>query len=146
MTDYEVHASKKDLAAFRRRVAYHYRKHPKAEYIEGLLIRQDGKKFTVVSFERLWIEKRTKYEVQSNDLQYQELKNRAYAQGLRAGTIHTHTISDSFPSKFDMVSGIEEKDALVGICEVDERKSGRLKMHIDFWVPQLPAEIYPICD
>lgn len=145
MTDYEVHVSKRDLAAFRRRVAYHYRKYPKAEYIEGLRIQQDGRKFTIVSFERLWIEKRSKWTVEHNDLQYAELKNRARAEGLRAGTIHTHTVSDSAPSKFDIEDGVEEKDALVGICEVDE-KNGRLRMHIDFWVPQLPCEIHPICD
>lgn len=145
MQAFEVHVSKKDLAAFRRRVTYHYRKYPKAEYIEGILLRQDGNKFTIVSFERLWIEKRTKFEIVTNDLQYQELKNRARAKGCRWGSIHTHTISDSTPSKFDIEEGVREKDALVGVCEVSE-STGRITTQIDFWVPLLPCKINQICE
>lgn len=142
----QVFVHKKDLAAFRRRVAYQYRKHPKAEYIEGLLIRKDDRSFHILKFQRLWIEKRSKWEVTNNSLQFYEFQNQARQQGLLVGTIHTHTIADSAPSHADITGGVEDEEALLGICEVDELESGRLKMHIDFWVPRLPAKINQVCE
>lgn len=142
----DVHVSKKDLAGFRRRVSYQYRKHPKAEYMEGLLIRQDGNQYYIVSFHRLWIVKSSRWEVETNDLQFKELQNQATSEGLKIGTIHTHTISDSAPSHADIVGGVADREALLGICEVDETESGRLKMHVDFWVPQLPCKINQVCE
>ena len=142
----QVHVSKKDLAAFRRRVSYHFKKHPMAEYVEGLLIRQDENQFYIVKFERLWIEKRSKWEVDNNDLQYKALRNQAEQRGLRMGTIHTHTISDSAPSLADIQSGVADQEAILGVCEVDKLKSGRLRMHIDFWVPTPPCKIHQVCN
>ena len=142
----QVRVSKRDLAAFRRRVAYHYKQHPMVEYMEGLVIRQDGNQYEIIGFERLWIEKRSRWRINNNDLQFEAIRNEAAKKGLRVGTIHTHTMSDSAPSFGDIESGLDDREALMGICEVDCLKSGRLKMHIDFWVPRPPCIINQICD
>jgi hypothetical protein len=54
---FDVHIRKKDLAAFRRRVLYHYRKKPKHEYMEAIFIRKGVGEFHIESFHKLRLTK-----------------------------------------------------------------------------------------
>jgi hypothetical protein len=143
---FDVHIRSKDLEAFRRRVLYYYRKFPKVEYMEVIFIRQGVGTFHIESFHKLRFTKRDTHIVDCDDLQYQELKNQAFSQGLSFGTIHTHTVCDSAASKYDIVEGVREGEALLGVCEVDELPNGRMKTTLDFWIPQLPCTINQIRD
>jgi len=146
MSAFKVVVSQRDLAAFKRRVSYNYKKYPKAEYMEGLLIKQEGNKYTIVEFIKLWIEDRDAYRVESNELQFQELRNQAISKGLKIGSIHTHTVCDTALSVGDIDSGLYIGEVIMGVCEVDELPSGRLKMNIDFWKPKAPGELTIICN
>ena len=140
---FNVHIRKKDLAAFRRRVLYHYRKKPKHEYMEVIFVRKGVGEFHIESFHKIHMSKTSKYEVEYSDLVYLAFKNEAASLGLSMGTIHTHTICDSAASYHDHCSGVEAGDTLMGICAV-ESDGKRLSTKLDFWIPQLPCRITQI--
>jgi hypothetical protein len=142
---FDVHIRKQDLAAFRRRVLYHYRKAPGHEYMEAIFVRKGVGEYHIVSFHKIWMTKTSPYIVEYSDVQYQALKNEAHSLHLSLGSIHTHTVSDSSPSKHDVTSGVHEGDSLIGICEVSDTK-GKLSTLLDFWIPQLPCRINQIRD
>jgi len=142
---FDVHIRKKDLAAFRRRVLYHYRKKPKHEYMEAIFIRKGVGEFHIESFHKLRLTKTSPYVVEYNDVEYQALKNEAVAAGLSVGSIHTHTVCDSAASYHDHCSGVECGDTLMGICAV-EAENGKLTTKLDFWIPQFPCKINQITD
>lgn len=144
MRAFDVHIRNKDLAAFRRRVLYHYRKKPGHEYMEVLFLRKGLGEFHIESFHKIRITKSSPSVIKFDPLHFQALKNEALSLGLDYGTIHTHTLCDSSPSTFDHEAGIQEGEALMGICEVDVLPSGKMKTHIDFWMPQLPCRINQI--
>lgn len=146
MNAFDVHIRNKDLAAFRRRVLYHYRQKPGHEYMEVMFLRRGIGEFHIESFHKIRIEKSSARLVKYDDLHFQALKNEAASLGLDYGTIHTHTISDSAPSTCDHETGIEEGEILMGICEVDVLATGKMKTHVDFWIPQLPCKINQIRD
>jgi proteasome lid subunit RPN8/RPN11 len=142
---FDVHIRNKDLASFRRRVLYHYRKKPGHEYMEVIFVRRGVGEYHVVSFHKIRMTKTSPYVVEYDDLQYQALKNQARSEGLSLGSIHTHTVSDSSPSRHDVTSGVEEGDSLIGICEVSDDK-GKLSTKLDFWIPMLPCLINQVKD
>lgn len=143
---FDVYIRKKDLAAFRKRVLYHFRRKPKHEYLEVIFIREGIGQFHIESFHKVHITKTSPRIVEIDEMHFLALKNEAKSLGLKYGTIHTHTISDSAPSAHDHCSGLEEGETLLGICEVDELKSGRMKTNLVFWIPQMPCRINQITD
>ena len=144
---FDVHIRKKDLAAFRRRVLYHYRKKPKHEYMEVIFVRKGVGEFHIESFHKIRMTNTSPYIVEYDEVQYQAYKNEAAAAGLSLGSIHTHTVSDTSASYHDHCTGVEEGDTLMGICGVDEVKgTKKLTTKLDFWIPQLPCKINQITD
>jgi hypothetical protein len=146
MNSFEVHIRNKDLAAFRRRVLYHYRQKPKHEYMEFIFIRKGLGEFHIDSFHKIRLINTSPYVVEYDPLAFQALKNEAIAAGLGYGTIHTHTLYDTSPSVVDHCSGVEEGETLMGICEVDKPAKGKMKTKLDFWIPQLPCKVTQVRD
>jgi hypothetical protein len=141
---FNVHIRKKDLAAFRRRVLYHWRKKPKHEYLEVIFVRKGVGEFHIESFHKLELTKTSPHTVEYRDLEYTALQNEAASLGFSMGTIHTHTICDSAASYHDHCSAVESGDTLMGICEVEEGDHGKMTTKLDFWIPQLPCRITQI--
>lgn len=141
---FDVHIRKEDLAAFRRRVLYHYKQKPGHEYMEVIFIRKGVGEYHIESFHKIKITDTSPYHVDYDDEQYQAYKREAKDLGLEYGSIHTHTVSDTSPSVHDHCSAAAEGDALVGIMEIDKPATGKLKTKLDFWIPQLPCKINQI--
>jgi proteasome lid subunit RPN8/RPN11 len=144
MKPFDVHIRNKDLAAFRSRVLYHYKKKPEHEYMEVIFVRKGLSEFHIESFHKIRMLNTSPYVVEYDQLQFQALKNEARELGLEFGTIHTHTMGDTSPSACDHSSGVAEEESLMGICEVDKLENGRMKTKLDFWVPQIPLKINQI--
>jgi hypothetical protein len=140
---FNVHIRKKDLAAFRRRVLYHWRKKPQHEYIEAIFIRKGLGEFHIESFHKLRMTNTSPDIVEYSDLEYLALKNEAAGLGFGMGSIHTHTICDTAASYHDHCSGVEVGDTLMGIMSIEEDED-KLTTKLDFWVPQLPCKITQI--
>ena len=141
---FNVHIRKKDLAAFRHRVLYHWRKKPKHEYMEVIFIRKGVGEFHIESFHKIKMTNTSPYIVEYSDLEYTALKNEAASHGLSVGSIHTHTVCDSAASYHDHCSGVEAGDTLMGICAVEKGEKDKMTTKLDFWIPQLPCRITQI--
>lgn len=146
MHAFEVHIRAKDLAAFRRRVLYAYKKRPEHEYMEAIFVKLGVGEYHICSFHKLHLLETSPTIVSCSDEEYASLKAKAEALGLSLGSIHTHTMNDSAPSKHDHVSASDLKDCLLGVCEVTKSEAGVMHTKLDFWVPILPCVIKQVRD
>lgn len=129
--------------AFRRRAVSAF--HKNQEYMEAIFIRRGVGEFHVVKFIKLKLIKQGPEIVDSDDVQYNALKNEAKNLGLEFGTIHTHLYNDTAPSEWDHKEGLVEGEALVGVCSVwTDEQTGKTHSRIGFWQPQHPCALHVV--
>jgi Fe-S oxidoreductase len=139
----DIYVDDAQQRGFRRRAIRAF--HKGQEYIEAVFIRRGLGEFHVERFVPLIITHAGRKIVNWDETQYNALKNEAKNLGLEFGTIHTHIVTDSAPSKYDHVESVAAGELLVGVCEIEKTKSGRAHIvTLDFWQPQLPAKLHVI--
>ena len=99
--------------------------------------------FKIEEYIKVPIDSSDAENVVANDLAYQAIKNHMKVDGFEFGTIHSHIISDTSPSKFDMEDGVKEGESLFGVISIEKIK-GKIVTHVDYWVPQPPALVHLI--
>lgn len=139
----DIYVDDRQQRAFRRRAIRAF--HKDQEHVEAVFIRRGVGEFHVERFIPLTILSASKKEVQYDETHYKALRNEARNKGLEFGTIHTHIISDSSPSKHDHTEGVKEGETLVGVCEIEKTKGEHPRAKVvtmDFWQPQQPCKLH----
>jgi hypothetical protein len=138
MRPLDIFVDAKQQRRFRRRAIRAF--HKNQEYVEVIFVRRGVGEFHVEQFRPLHINWATAKGVSYDETEYLALKNEAHNLGLEIGTVHTHILNDSAPSKQDHTDGVKDGEVLVGVCEIEKTKTGRAKVvTLDFWQPQLPC-------
>lgn len=145
----DVHVAASMQRAFRRRAIRHFLK--TKEYAEGMKIRRSVGEFHVEAYVKIKIEEADDTGVTFDRDDFERFKKECQDEGYEFGTIHTHIISDTAPSAFDLVGASEEGEILIGVMEIDRRKladvdkaagkKGRIYSKIDYWIPQIPCNV-----
>ena len=136
-----VTVSEKTQRDFTRRAVRRY--HQDKEHMECMKLSRPADGFKIEEYIKVPIDSSDAENVVANDLAYQAIKNHMKVDGFEFGTIHSHIISDTSPSKFDMEDGVKEGESLFGVISIEKIK-GKIVTHVDYWVPQPPALVHLI--
>jgi proteasome lid subunit RPN8/RPN11 len=137
MKQFDVHISNSLQRGIRRRCV---RRYPN-EYGEAMFVRRSVGEFHIEKFIKIRLKGANSRELEWDELEYQAVKNQCTSEGFEFATIHSHPDSDSSPSTHDHKDGTEG-EVLIGIVGIKkDKKTGKFRTYLDFWVPQLPCHI-----
>lgn len=136
-----VTVSKRAQQALNRRAIRRYKQNK--EYMECMKLSRTSDGFKIEEYISVPIDSSDAENVVANDTAYQAIKKHMQVDGYEFGTIHTHIVSDTSPSKYDLEDGVAEGESLFGVISI-EKVRGRIITQVDFWVPQLPATIHMV--
>jgi len=139
-TSPDIYVDDKQQRAFRRRAIAAF--HKNQEYMEAIFVRRGMGEFYVVKFIKMKLKGAKPGFIDSDQAQYDGLKEEAKKQGLEFGTVHTHLWGDSSLSEWDHKESVKEKETLTGVLFIEkDKKTKRIKTKLDFWQPQLPGKL-----